>query len=81
MRVRAALRAAARRAAGPLVRTALRAVAERSEALRRPAAVCACRASDAGEAALCPSRRSALVIARERRLDVLRGLRIPWPTS
>ena len=68
-RVCAPLRAAATRPALPFVRTALRAAALRDRLPRRRAAVCACRASDALEAAVRPSRRKAEWIARERLRD------------
>ena len=62
--------AAARRRAGPLVRAAFLADADRLAALRRRAAERACRASALGDAALRPSRLSRFSIARERRVDV-----------
>jgi hypothetical protein len=70
-RVRAALRAAARRTCGPFVRTALRAAALRCEGERRRAAERAWRESDLRDAARRPSRFSALRVARERRGDGL----------
>ena len=73
-RVRAALRAAPRFAAGPLVFAARRAAAERAPAVRFPAADLACRASALVEAAVRPSRRSAAVKARERRREALGAL-------
>src|SRR5262245_22331072 len=48
------------------VRAALRAEAERSLALRWPAARWACRESAVRDAAACPSRFSARLVARER---------------
>ena len=74
-RVRAAFIAASWRTFGPLVRTARRAAARRSEAGRRRAARLACRESAAGEAAVCPSCLSAARIARDRRAD---GRRDPF---
>jgi hypothetical protein len=68
-RVRAALRAAAARLRGPFVCTALRADAERLAALRLRAAERACFDNALFDAALCPSRRKAFVIARERFAD------------
>lgn len=73
LRVRAAFLAAAERCAGPFVRTALRAAADRLLALRRVAAACAWRDSARAEAAAEPSRPSARVTARERRGDGLCG--------
>src|SRR4051812_5892971 len=69
-RVLAAFFAAARRLAGPLVRTAFLAEADRLAAVRRRAAERACFANDWGEAALRPSRLSRFSIARERRGEV-----------
>src|SRR5439155_1744642 len=57
-RVRAALRAAARRTVGPLVFAAFRAAALRSAAVRRVAAPCAWRDRLLRDAASCPSRSS-----------------------
>jgi hypothetical protein len=64
--VRAALRAAALRPAGPFVRAARSAAALRAAADRRRAAPRACRARDFREAARRPSRFSAREIARDR---------------
>src|SRR2546426_4905297 len=80
-RVRAALRAAALRSEGPLVLAALRAAADRAPAVRFCAADLACRASALFEAAVCPSRLSAAVIARERRVDAGFGPRAPAATA
>jgi hypothetical protein len=41
----------------------------------------ACRDSDVLEAAARPSRSSALEMARLRRRDGARAVRLPWPTS
>jgi len=68
-RVRAAFRAAAERSAGPFVRTAFLADADRWLAVRRLAAALAWRDSDRVVVAELPSRLSALVIARERVVD------------
>ena len=68
-RVRAAFLAAAARPRLPFVRAALRAAAERCEADLRRAADFACRPSERADAAVCPSRRSALRTARERVVD------------
>jgi hypothetical protein len=54
-----------------LVRTALRAAARRAAGDRRRAACVACRDNARRDAALRPSRFSALVTARERRVDDL----------
>jgi len=70
--VRTALRAAALRTCRPFVRTALRAAARRPAALRRRAALLACRASARRLAAVRDSRRNAWRIARERRIEVRR---------
>jgi hypothetical protein len=66
-RVRAAFRAAALRASGPLVRTARRAAALRAVAVRRLAADVAWRDRALCDAARRPSRLSAVRTARERR--------------
>ena len=68
-RVRAALRAAARRARGPFVRTARAADALRARRDRRRAALRAWRASALRDAALRFSRFSARLIARDLRAD------------
>src|SRR5204863_5925059 len=68
-RVLAAFFAAADRPALPLVRTAFLAAAERLVAVRRRAADRAWLESARREAALCPSRFSAPLIARERRAE------------
>src|SRR5438094_10414487 len=65
-RVRAPLRAAADRLAGPFVFTALRAAAERDDALRLLAAVFDCRDNARLDAAPCASRLSTPTRARER---------------
>ena len=70
-RVRAALRAAVERVAGPLVRMAFRADADGSDFVRRFAAERACRASDFGDAALRPSRLRAARTARPRVVKVV----------
>jgi hypothetical protein len=75
-RVRAALRATAERSAGPFVRAAFLADAERWLAVRRLAAVFACLDSDRVVVAELPSRLSALVIARARVVDG--RLRVPF---
>jgi hypothetical protein len=79
-RVLAAFLAAAERTAEPLVRAALRAAAERCDALRREAALRACRDSALREAVLRGSRLSTFVTARDTR-GRRRGLRLPCPTS
>jgi len=71
LRVRAALRAAAARPAGPFVRTAFRAAAFKDPAPRFRAAERACRASAVLEAALRPSRRRAERTALARLADGL----------
>jgi hypothetical protein len=68
-RVLAALRAAALRAWGPLVRTALRADARRAAAPRRREAARACLASAVRVAAAFGSRPSAALVARARVAD------------
>src|SRR3989442_3118160 len=68
-RVRAALRAAARRPAVPLVREAFLAAALRLVRLRCRAAVRACRASAGLDADRRGSRRSAPLTARDRPVD------------
>ena len=68
-RVRAALRAAATRPARPLVLAAFLAAAFRETAPRLRATVRACRERERLEAALRPSRRSALRTALDRRRD------------
>src|SRR5438105_1752603 len=68
-RVRAALRAAAERSTGLLVRTAFCAAAARSAAPQQQATERACAASAGFDAAAVPSRFSAPTIARERVLD------------
>src|SRR6266571_6051118 len=80
-RVRAAFLAATLRSAGPLVLAALRAAADRAPAVRCRAADLAWRASALFEAAVCPSRLSAAVIARERRGDAGFGPRAPAATA
>jgi hypothetical protein len=79
--VRAALRAAAERFAAPLVIDAFFAAAERLDAGLRLAARCACVASARCEAALRPSRFSALIVARERRLLDFARAGAPWPRA
>jgi len=71
-RVRAAFLAAADRPAVPLVRAAFFAAADRCVADRRRALERTCFASAPGDAAECPSRRSALLTARDRRADTVR---------
>jgi hypothetical protein len=79
-RVFTALRAAAERPLAPFVRAALRAAAERSAGERLRAAAFACFASEAFEAAECPSCWSADSTARERRADT--GFFAPsWPAA
>ena len=68
-RVRAALRAAARRTDGPLERTAFRAAERRSREVRPRAALRAWDDSARDEAADRGSRRSTRAIARFRRGD------------
>ena len=80
-RVCAALRAAAERRAGPFVCAARFADCERAPGERRFAAACACFDSDAGDAAACPSRLSALRVARERRDEDFRLAAAPWPRA
>jgi len=70
-RVRAAFFAALDRSAGPFVRAASRSARDHAAFLRRADADLACRDSARFEAAECPSRFSALVVARERFADVL----------
>src|SRR6266446_7483452 len=79
-RVRAALRAAARRLAGPFVRIAFFAAARRSRGLRLIAARCACAASAGRDAEDLGSRRSARRTARDRLADGRLRLR-PRATS
>jgi hypothetical protein len=69
VRVRAALRAAATRPARPFVRAAFRAAAFSDPAPRRRAEDRACRDNADREAALRPSRRSAVRTARARLAD------------
>ena len=71
LRVRAALRAAAARPAGPFVRTAFRAAAFKDPTPRFRAAERACRASADLEAAARPSRRRAERTAPARLADGL----------
>jgi len=78
--VRAALRPAARRLAGPFVRTASFAAARRSPGLRLIAARCACEASAGRDAEDLGSRRSARRTARDRLADGRLRLR-PLATS
>ena len=75
-----AWRAAAERRAAPFVRTALRAAAERSEALRREAARFAWRESAVRDAVLFGSRLSTRDTARATR-GRRRVLRLCWPAS
>jgi len=72
-RVRAALRAAAERAAEPFVRAALRAAAERSAGVRRAAARTAWRERDFRDTVLRGSRLRTCDIAR-----AMRGRREVW---
>jgi len=67
--VRAALRAAARRLAGPFVRIAFFAAERRSPGLRLIAARCACAPSAGRDAEDLGSRRSACRTARDRLAD------------
>src|SRR5262249_59088845 len=78
--VRAAFFAAAERPFAPLVRTALRAAAERDAALRRLAARLACCDSARREPELRGSPFSTCLTARETR-GRRRVLRRPWPAS
>lgn len=70
-RVVAAFFAAAERVPAPFVFAAFFAAAERLDAERLAAALRACFDSDFFDAAECPSRLSALVVARERLAEVL----------
>jgi hypothetical protein len=79
-RVRAALRAAARRTRGPFVRDPFFAAVLRSLALRRMAAPCACLASADRDADDRGSRFNARRTARDRLVDGFLRLR-PFATS
>ena len=69
--MRAAFFAAADRPAAPFVRAAFFADADRCVAGRRRALERACDASARGDAAARGSRRSALLTARDRRLETV----------
>jgi hypothetical protein len=77
-RVRAALRAAARRRVTPFVRTAFCAARLRDAALRRLALPRACLESARDDAALRPSRRRAPETARDRVREGVRRREL-WP--
>src|SRR6478735_1978354 len=79
-RVCAAFFAAAERPAAPLVCAAFFAAAERSAAVRFFAADVVCFDSAAFDAAECPSRFNAFLVARDRVADVLCAAP-SWPTS
>ena len=75
--MRAAFFAAVDRSAGPFVRAAFFAAIERSSGDRFSAALCAWRASAVCDAALWPSRLSALSVARDRLAEVFVRDRAP----